>query len=90
MIEELHRKNPNLEWAKHELIWSMMGKYRIYIRISEKGIEFIPFTDILDSFGMVKLLTFIQHKFRDFYFYEKRGIFESLYLIEKEINTEIL
>lgn len=86
-LEKIHQIN-DLEWAKHELIWNMLGKYKIYIRISETNAEFIPFSIHLEAYirnDMDYIFTFIQHKFHYLYFLKKRGIFETLYLIEREI-----
>lgn len=87
-IEEIHQKNPDLKYVKHELIWSLKGKYRIYLRVFDDIVKFILFSDVLYSQEMARLLTLITHNFIDLYFYEGRGLFETLYLIEKELREE--
>lgn len=82
-LEKIHQIN-DLEWAKHELIWNLLGLHRIYIRIFEKETEFYP--TLSYPISKLHILRFVLERFQTLYYREKRGIFESLYIIELELR----
>ena len=92
-LDKIHRKNPSLKLCRHELIWDILGKYKTYIRINTTKAEFIPFSIPLDinlDYNKINyIFTYIQRAFQNLYFYEKRGILESLYLIEKQLQRDL-
>ena len=83
-IEKIHKANQDIEPCRHEVIWNLFRKYKFYIRIDDIKADFIPYVPYPPK--LVYMCKYIENQFKWYYFIKKRGIFESLFIIEDELR----